>query len=221
MTRPLTFTCATLALFLTLPVHADSALDGLARDLDRTESVRAVKTLQSSYAQYAQYGLWTEAGALFAPSGSFVFDGMIQAAQTAKGPAAIAAFLRTRYGGGQEGLTAGSLSSMFIDAPVVNLSVDGESAKARWQAIIFHGHGGKARIEGGVFENDYVRERGVWKIATAHYFPQYDGPYEEGWTNWGSGDLPVVPKHFDTDTAGTPIPPATGTAPPTKATLAA
>ncbi len=221
MTRPLYLVCATLALFPVLPVHADSALDALARDVDRTESVRAVKTLQTSYAQYAQYGLWTEAGALFAPDGRFIFDGMIQPAQTAKGPAAIAAFLRTRYGGGQQGLTADSLSTMFIDAPVLNLSPDGNSAKARWQTLIFHGHDGKARIEGGVFENDYVREQGVWMIATAHYFPQYDGPYEEGWTNWGGGDLPVVPRHFDTETAGIPIPPATGTAPASKAALAA
>ncbi len=219
--RPPSLLCATLALFAALPAHADPALDALARDVDRAESVRAVKTLQSSYAQYAQFGLWTEAGALFAPNGSFVFDGMIQAEQTAKGPAAIATFLRNRYGGGKEGVTAGSLSSMFIDAPVVNLSADGESAKARWQAIIFHGHNGKARVEGGVFENDYVRDRGVWKIATMRYFPQYDGPYEDGWTNWGGGDLPVVPKHFDTETAGIPIPPPTGTAPATKATLAA
>jgi hypothetical protein len=109
---------------------------------------------------------------------------------------------------------------MFIDAPVANLSADGESAKARWQALIFHGHGGKARIEGGVFENDYARERGVWKITTAHYYPQYDGPYEVGWTNWGGGDLPVVPKHFDTNTAGVPIPPAAGAAAATKATIA-
>lgn len=209
-----------VGLLLGLPVLADPALDALARDVDRAESVRAVKNLQSSYAQYAQFGLWNEAGALFTPTGSFVFDGMIQAVLTSKGPAAIAAFLRARYGGGQEGLTAQSLSSMFIDAPVVNLSVDGESAKARWQALIFHGHNGKAQIEGGVFENDYVRERGVWKIATAHYFPQYDGPYEIGWTNWGGGDLPVVPKHFDTVTAGIPIPPAMGPASVTKATLA-
>lgn len=220
MARTFAFISTPLVLSFMLPVHADSALDALARDVDRTESVRAVKILQSSYAQYAQFGLWNEAGALFASSGSFIFDGMIQPEQTAKGPAAIAAFLRTRYGGGKEGLTGGDLSSMFIDAPVVNLSADGESAKARWQAIIFHGHGGKARIEGGVFENDYVRERGVWKIATTHYFPQYDGPYEEGWTNWGGGDLPVVPKHFDTETAGIPIPPITGTAPASKATLA-
>jgi hypothetical protein len=210
-----------LALSLTLPVYADTALDGLARDVDRAESVRAVKTLQSSYAQYAQYGLWNEVGALFAPGGSLLFDGLIKEAQTAKGSAAIATFLRTRYGGGEQGLTAGSLSSMFLESAVVNLSLDGESAKARFQSLIFHGHGGKARIEGGIFENDYMREQGVWKIATVHFFPQYEGPYEEGWTNWGGGDLPLVPKHFTTEQAGVPILPATGTAPATKLTLAA
>lgn len=220
MTRPLAVLCAALALFAALPVRADAELDGFARDVERVEGVRAVKTLQGSYAQYAQFGLWNEIGALFARDGSFVFDGMIGPAETAKGAAAIAKLLRTRYGGGHEGPTADGLSSMFIDAPVINLSSDGNSAKARWQAIIFHGHGGRARIEGGVFENDYVRERGVWKIETARYFPQYDGPYEEGWTNWGGGDLPVVPRHFDTDTAGMPIPPATGAAPRSKATLA-
>ena len=221
MTRPFAFLCVTLGLFLAVPVLADSGLDSFARDVERTEGVRAVKNLQSSYAQYAQFGLWNEVGALFTRDGSFVFDGMIKQAGTAKGPSAIAAFLRARYGGGYEGPKADGLSTMFIEAPVLNLSSDGDSAKSRWQALIFHGHGGQARIEGGVFENDYVREKGVWKIATARYFPQFDGPYEEGWTNWGGGDLPVVPKHFDTETAGIPIPPPTGTAPKTRATLAA
>jgi hypothetical protein len=220
MTRPLAFLCATLALFIALPLHADTELDSFARDVERVESVRAVKRLQASYAQYAQYGLWNEVGALFSRDGKFVFDGLVKQAQTATGPAAIAAFLRTRYGGGREGLRADSLSSMMIDSPVVNLSSDGNSARARWQAILFHGDGDKARIEGGVFVNDYVRERNVWKISTVHYYPQYDGPYEEGWTNWGGGDLPVVPYHFDSGTAGVPIPPATGTAPRTRETLA-
>src|SRR5690606_29995578 len=134
---------------------AQPSLNELARDVERTESVRAVKTLQHTYAQYAQFGLWREVGALFAADGSFVFDGMIQPAQTATGPDAIATLLRNRYGGGYEGLLTDSLSSMMIDSPVINLSPDGESAKARWQAIIFHGHAGQARIEGGIFENDY------------------------------------------------------------------
>jgi len=225
MTRPLALVRATLALLLALPLalpaHADAELDALARDVERTESVRAVKTLQSTYAQYAQFGLWNEVGALFTKDGSFVFDGMVKPAQTANGPAAIAAFLRTRYGGGREGTAADGLSTLLIDSPVVNLSADGNTAKARWQSLIFHGHGGQARIEGGVFVNDYVRERGVWKIATVRYFPQFDGPYEEGWVNWGGGDLPVVPKHFSADTAGVPVPPASGAAPKTNASLAA
>ena len=221
MTRPLVFLCAMFALLPALPVCADGELDEFARDVDRVESVRAVKTLQASYAQYAQYGLWNEIGALFARDGNFVFDGMVKPGHTAKGPEAIAAFLRTRYGGGYEGVKADSLSTMLIDSPVINLAPDGNGAKVRWQTLIFHGHAGEARIEGGVFENDYARERGVWKIATARYYPQFDGPYGEGWINWGGGDLPVVPKHFDVETAGVPIPPATGAAPKTRATLAA
>src|SRR5690606_28419058 len=221
MKRPLVLICATLAMLLALPVHADAELDAFAREVERNEGVRAVKRLQYSYSQYAQYGLWREVGALFSTDGSFVFDGEVAPAQTAKGSAATAAFLRTRYGGGRDGAAADRLSAMMIDSPVVSLSVDGNSAKGRWQAIIFHGHGSSARIEGGIFENDYVREGGVWKIRTAHYHPQYDGPYEDGWTNWGGGDLPVIAKHFTKDTAGIPIPPAIGAAPRTRATLAA
>lgn len=220
MTRPLAVICATLALFFATPVRADAQLDSFARDVERTEGVRAVKDLQSSYAQYAQYGLWKEVGALFAADGSFVFDGSVKPAQRVKGPAAITAFLRDRYGGGREGISKDSLSAMMIDSPVVNLSADGNGAKVRWQALIFHGQGTQARIEGGVFENDYVRDNDVWKIQTVHYHPQFDGPYEEGWTNWGGGDLPVIPKHFDTSTAGVPIPPALGAAPVTRTTLA-
>src|SRR6478736_4771549 len=124
MPRPFATICALLALLLSVPAAADPKVDALARDLDRTESVRAVKLLQHSYAQYAQFGLWNQLGALFTADGSFVFDGQVKPAETATGPAAIAAWLRNRYGGGHEGLTIDSLSTMMIDAPVVNLSQD-------------------------------------------------------------------------------------------------
>jgi hypothetical protein len=220
MRRPFLLLCAVIAVLLSGHVGADQALDSFARDVSRTESVRAVKTLQHSYAQYAQFGLWADVGALFTREATFTFDGQVMPATTAKGPVEIATFLRTRYGGGQDGIRADGLSSMFVDNPLVNLSADGTTAKARWNALIFHGHGGKASIEGGIFENDYALDGGVWKISAAHYYPQLDGPYEQGWVNWGGGDLPIAPHHFTVDTSGIPIPPATGTAPPTKATLA-
>ena len=47
---------------------------------------------------------------------------------------------------------------------------------------------GNASIRGGVFENEYVREDGNWKIGVHRYYPAIRGPYETGWTNWqGSG----------------------------------
>ena len=220
MKRVLPLICALLAMIAAVPAHADAALDDLAREVERAEGVRAVKTLQRSYAQYAQFGLWTEVGELFAADGTFTFDGMVMPAQTATGPAEIAAFLRRRYGNDREGTSADGLSSMFIENALVNLSGDGKSAIVRWNVLVFHGHGGDAHIEGGLMVSDYILDGGVWKIGAASYFPQFDGPYEKGWTNWGGGDLPVVPHHFDTDSAGVPIPPATGTAPKASASLA-
>jgi len=215
------YALAGLTLAAAPATHDDRALDELARDVDRTESVRAVLTVQRTYAQYAQAGLWNELGALFTSDGRFVFDGLIMPERTSKGPAAIAEFLRARYGGGYDGLKADGLSTMMIDAPVANLSPDGESAQVRWESWTFHGARGQARVEGGVFENEYVRQGGVWKIATAHYYPEFDGSYDTGWTNWGGGMLPVVPRHYSIDSSGIPIPPATGTAPRSGTTLAA
>jgi hypothetical protein len=214
---------ALLLMLLAVPAQAQEPtqqeIAELARDVDRTESLRAVKNLQRTYAQYAQYGLWSDMGALFANDGRFVFDGQVSPGETFGDPQAIAAFLRARYGGGEDGLAAGVVSTMLIDAPLISLSPDGESAKGRWSVIMLLAQDGKARIEGGLFENEYVRRDGKWQISLAHYYPQYDGPYETGWTNWGGGDLPIVPYHFTPDSAGTPIPPAEGPAPATTATL--
>src|SRR6478735_3947177 len=48
-------------------------VDEVARDIGRLESLRAVKDLQRSYAQYAQFGLWSEMADLFASSGKIVW----------------------------------------------------------------------------------------------------------------------------------------------------
>ncbi|MBB5987118.1 nuclear transport factor 2 family protein [Sphingobium lignivorans] len=184
----------------------------LARDISLTESLRRVRLLQDSYAQYAQFGLWDDIGHLFARKGRFIFDGQVGPAKIANGPREIASFLRNRYGGAREGQSRGGLSAMMMDSPVINLAADGRTAKARFQTLIFHGHDGKARIEGGVLVVDYMSEGSVWKIATAHFYPQFEGPYEEGWTNWGGGDLPVPPYHFDLTNAGLPV--HSATAPP-------
>ncbi len=200
----LIFSPAPLA--LAQPATPDS-LDALARDVGRLESLRAVKTVQRSYAQYAEFGLWGDMADLFAAKGRIVWgDKLIE------GRAAIAAWLKAH--GGPAGTVPGALNTEMIDDPLVNLSVDGQSAKGRWRGLHFRGNGkGKAWMEGGLYENEYVREGGRWKIATLHYYPQYEGSYEDGWSNVGQQDLPIVPYHFTPDETGIPIPPAQGKAP--------
>ncbi len=194
---------------------APRSLDVLARDVERVESLRAVKNVQRRYAQLGQFGQWQAMADLFAARSSVRWGD-----ETATGRAAIAAWLKAKAAG-MDGLAMGSLHTELIDEPLANLSADGRSAKVRWMALRFLGDGkGRARAEGGVYENDYVLEDGRWRIATLHYYPQYEGDYAEGWTNVGGKDLPIVPAHFTVDESGTPIAPPAGEAPRSAATTA-
>lgn len=189
-------------------------VDELARDVTRLESLRAVKTVQRTYAQYAQYALWGEMADLFAAKGRIVWGD-----KTVEGRAAIAKWLAAQAG---DVTGPGALNTQLIDDPLANLSVDGASAKSRWRALTFRGNGkGKAWMEGGLYENDYVLEDGRWKIATLHYYPQYEGDYSTGWSNVGQKDLPIVPYHFTVDETGIPIPYPTGPAPASGTTVQA
>ena len=162
---------------------ASQDLNALARDVGRVESLRQVKDVQRRYAQYQQYGLWNDMAALFS-DGAVIQWGDAEI----KGRGAILDWLEGR-GAEVGGLGPGALNTEFIDEPLVNLAVDGESAEARWMSLAFKGDGeGKAWIEGGLYENDYVREGGLWKIAVMRYYPQYEGGYAIG----GAPDTPHV-----------------------------
>jgi hypothetical protein len=193
----------------------DSPVDRLARDVERAEAIRAVNNLQYAYSHYAQFGLWTDLGSLFTGDGEVIWG-----AETVKGAAAITKYNMDTFGGGKPGLPAGVVNSLFVDVPLVNLSADGNSAKSRWYGFFMLGGGAGARWDSGTFENDYVKDNGVWKIARLHYYPQFGGPYETGWQSY-TNPLPLVPYHFKSENeAGTPIPAPVGPAPATKATLA-
>jgi len=192
-----------------------STLDALASNVERAEAIRAVKNLQYAYSQYAQFGLWADLGALFTEDGQAIYG-----TDDIKGRAAIAQYHTTTFGGGKPGLPAGVVNGHFVDVPLVNLSVDGNSAKARWYGFSMIGGGATARWDSGTFENEYVKDKGVWKISRLHYYPQFGGPVEKGWGAY-TNPLPRVPYHFTSeDESGTPIPLPVGPAPKTSATLA-
>ncbi|MEJ2109988.1 MAG: nuclear transport factor 2 family protein [Acidobacteriota bacterium] len=184
--------------------EADSnaaAIDRLALEVERAEAVRAVKTLQRSYAQYVQFGLWNEMASLFAEDASFT-----SRVVNLQGREAIGEYFLTEWGNGKQGLAEGELRTQLVFRPLVNLSVDGRSAKGRWWEFSMLGRTGvEAGWAGGIYENEYSKEEGVWKISRMQYHPMFSGPYETGWRNVDE-DQKVVPYHFTADEAGIPVP---------------
>src|SRR5690606_28633332 len=149
-------------------------VDRLAQEVERAESVRHVKRLQRSYAQYSQFGLWDEMAALFADDGELILgDDRVQ------GRDAIAEHLAEARGGGRQGLPPGALHTQLLFRPLINVSEDGRTAKGRrWEWAMIGRFGDSAEWAGGIYETEYVREDGVWKLGRVHYHPMIAGPYE-------------------------------------------
>ncbi|RYG85086.1 nuclear transport factor 2 family protein, partial [bacterium] len=198
-----------LPLFALGAQAAPDPIDSLAQDVERLDSLRQVKDLQRAYVHLAQAGQWNAMGALFTKDAQF-----IRGEERVAGSAAIAKWLTQNRGRGRQGLAPGALHFEMIDQPLANLSPDGESAKVRWDGLLFAGDGqGRTLIEGGIYENEYRRDGGAWKISVSRYFPQYDGDYDRGWRNTNNADLPIVPYHFTLEESGIPLPPASQPAP--------
>ncbi|HEY6508277.1 MAG TPA: nuclear transport factor 2 family protein, partial [Vicinamibacterales bacterium] len=173
----------------------------LAQNVERAESVRAVKRVQETYAQYSQFGLWTDMAALFADNAQLSYG-----KDNEQGRQAILNYFLATFGEGTHGLKPGGVHTQMVLRPLINVSADGQSAKGRWWEFSMTGqYGVKAEWAAGIFENEYVRERGVWKISRMRYNPMFAGPYATGWRNVDA-DQKIVPYHFTPDETGIPVP---------------
>ena len=137
----------------------------------------AIERLQHAYGYYVDKGLWDEVASLFADDGTLEIglDGVYV------GKARVREYLYAQ-GGGRNGLAEGELHEHMQVMPVITVAPDGRTAKARWRAIIMTGElGGDAFWGEGPYENEYVKDGGVWKIKTLHWYPALLVPYAGGW----------------------------------------
>jgi hypothetical protein len=67
---------------------------------------------------------------------------------------------------------------------VVDVDPTGKTAKGRWYALMYLNNatpGGGAVLGVGMYENDYVKEEGKWKILHLRFNDIFLSPYEDGW----------------------------------------
>jgi hypothetical protein len=166
----------------------------LERETQRLEDVRAIKRLQRAFGYYFDAGDWDQMADLFAADGSIEMglDGVYV------GQARVRQYLHA-LGRGHQGLAPGELHEHLQLQPVIDLAADGRTAKGRWRDLILQGqYHERAEWGEGPYENEYVKDHGVWKVQRLHWYQTFVVPYDGGWArnkdvNGGryvSGQLP-------------------------------
>lgn len=169
----------TASLLSSTPVIAqdtpEARLAAYGNRVELLEAQDAVETLTATFGFYFDKGLWEDAADLFSDNGSFeygqsgVYIGQerIRRAMLLLGP---------------EGLAQGYLNNHMMLQAVITVAPDGETAAGRWQGPMMLSEPGQNGIWGvGIYENKYVKDDGVWKIESFHYYPTAMTDYDKGW----------------------------------------
>ena len=171
---------AALSLCLAAPAAAQSAEDRLSSYRDRVERLEDqhdIEVLQSTYGYYFDKGMWEEVAGLFSRNGRFEYG----ARGVYIGPRRIEQALLFF---GPERLAPGHLNNHMQLQAVITVAEDGRTATARYQGMIMLSEPGANGIWGvGIYENEYVKEGGVWKIAELHFYVTGMTDYDAGWAN--------------------------------------
>lgn len=166
---------------------------------EATEAVRAVKRLQNAYGHYAEVGLWNDLADLFAENAVGYYP-----AGRLEGKPRLRKLFFEEIGLGKLGLDDGRIYPHIVLQPVVTVASDLKSAKGRWRLLSMLGRfGGNATWASGVYENEFVRENGVWKISELRYTGKAGGPYAaDGWKEQSKG----IPFQFAGAALSAPLP---------------
>jgi len=157
----------------------------LQQRVQRADDYVALVNLQGAYGYYVDKSRWDDAADLFSSDATLEIAGR----GLFVGQPRIRTYLH------QLGeMEYGRLFNHMQLQPVVNIAEDGRSAKARWRSLMQVGHLGKeARWGEATYENEYVKDGGVWKISKLHSFITFYVEFDRGW-NKGAVALP---KHLE------------------------
>lgn len=134
-----------------------------------------IENLQRIYGYYLDRAMWDQVADLFAD------DGTIEMGQRGVyvGKPHIRKFLGLL---GHDGLTYGWLNDHIQLQPIVDVAPDGQTARLRSRELDMTGVYGKwGKWSEGTYENTFVKQGGVWKFQSLHYYPTFITDYDKGW----------------------------------------
>ena len=169
---------------------SDPKLAAEAHRIQLLKDKDAIENLQAAYGFYVDKSLWTDVADLFTDKGSFEYGQMGVYRGKAHIHRALLLF-------GAEGPEYGKLNNYMQLQAIIHVAPDGRTAKARWRGMVQLGRKDQSAQWGEtVYEDEYVKEAGVWKFARLHVYVTGFTDYDLGWTKSAipmQGPSAVVP----------------------------
>jgi len=184
-------------------------LEDLTHHVGVLEDINAIRHLQYKYGYYMDKCFYDETVELFSDSAEVRFlNGIYRGRKGAR--RLYCDWFRNLFTGGKNGPIYGFLLDHLLLQGIVDVAPDRKTAKARFRCFMQGGyHESKPAManfppqfwEGGIYENEYVKEDGVWKIKLLNYNMLWQANYKEGW-HQSEAHLPPLTKLYPEDPNG-------------------
>jgi hypothetical protein len=169
-----------------------ATLEQLQARIQRLDDIKQIEQLQKIYGYYQDYGERQKIVDLFCDN-----DPSVEEADRGvySGKEGIKRYFIDLMGNGGRPRRPGIMGIIFQLQGVVIVDSTGLSAKGRWYGMgmeakpITSLHEGELRQTwiNGIYENEYVKEEGKWRIKKLHFYLTFRTPFEDGWMK-----VPVV-----------------------------
>ena len=154
----------------TLPGTGDASaarIAALEQRLDRMEDVQRIERLFRAYGYYFDKGLWAETTTLFTD------DARVEIAQRGvyQGRAGVERMYVNVFGRGHNCLPPRGLNNHLILQPIITVAPDGRTATGRARIIgMIAIRDGDFMLQEGIYNLQFRKDSGTWRIADLHYF---------------------------------------------------
>jgi SnoaL-like domain len=191
----------------------ENAVKELQHQVGVLQDIHDIRRLQHAYGYYIDKCLYDETVDLFAEDGEVWFMGA-----KFKGRAGVRRLycnrFRQRFTGGINGPVPGFLLDHPQLQDIIDVAPDRRTALGRARSFMQAGrhvdHADSSREgwvprqwwEGGIYENTYIKEDGVWKMKILNYRPVWHADFETGWANTKPNYVPFFTKTYPEDPNG-------------------
>ncbi|KUR79321.1 nuclear transport factor 2 family protein [Novosphingobium sp. Fuku2-ISO-50] len=179
----------------------------LEHELAIQQDIEQIRKVQYTYGYFIDKSQYNEVVDLFSDEGEVWFLGGIY-----RGKAGVRRLYIERFQGTFTQGHNGPRYGWLLDHPqlqmVIDVAPDRRTATVRGRSMMQAGlhesaeGAQRAWWEGGIYDNRYVREDGVWKIARLGYFPFWHGTFADGWAKTPIDYIPFTKTLYPEDPLG-------------------